>query len=81
MGFEPQIRQLIAELPPDRQNLFFTATWPKEVRYLAHEFLSDPIKIEIGDQDQLNANPAITQKFEFLRPAEKEDRLLEILVP
>lgn len=37
--FEPQIRQIIGELPRQRQTMMFTATWPKEVRRLAEEFL------------------------------------------
>ena len=41
MGFEPQIRQIVAHVPPERQTLFFTATWPREVRRLASEFLRD----------------------------------------
>ena len=32
MGFEPQIKKVIELMPPSHQTLFFTATWPKEVR-------------------------------------------------
>merc|ERR1739848_906646 len=32
MGFEPQIRKVLACCPPRRQTFMFTATWPKEVR-------------------------------------------------
>jgi ATP-dependent RNA helicase DDX5/DBP2 len=39
MGFEPQIRKIIDCIRPDRQTLMFSATWPKEVRKLAQEFL------------------------------------------
>jgi ATP-dependent RNA helicase DDX5/DBP2 len=31
MGFEPQIRKIVGHIPRDRQTLFFTATWPREV--------------------------------------------------
>ncbi|XP_057986129.1 DEAD-box ATP-dependent RNA helicase 40 isoform X2 [Hevea brasiliensis] len=30
MGFEPQIRKIVNEIPPRRQTLMYTATWPKE---------------------------------------------------
>ena len=40
MGFEPQIRKIIAKLPPSRQTVFFTATWPNAVRGLAVELLT-----------------------------------------
>eukprot|EP01048_Picozoa_sp_COSAG05_P008715 COSAG05_NODE_679_length_7979_cov_22.454442_3_plen_109_part_00 len=42
MGFEPQIRTIVRHLPVNRQTLFYTATWPKEVRRLASEFLRAP---------------------------------------
>ena len=31
MGFEPQIKTVIEQMPKTKQTLFFTATWPKEV--------------------------------------------------
>ena len=31
MGFEPQIRKIVAVVPPTRQTLFYTATWPRQV--------------------------------------------------
>ena len=31
MGFEPQIQRIVSRLPYQRQTLFFSATWPKEV--------------------------------------------------
>jgi ATP-dependent RNA helicase DDX5/DBP2 len=34
MGFEPQIQRIVARLPQQRQTLFFSATWPKEVSQL-----------------------------------------------
>merc|ERR1719353_2761705 len=39
MGFEPQIRSIIAKVPRKRHTLFFTATWPASVRKLASDFL------------------------------------------
>ena len=61
MGFEPQIRKIFEQIRPDRQVLMWSATWPKEVRQLAHDFLhKDYIHINIGAQD-LSANHNILQ--------------------
>ena len=79
MGFEPQIRQIVENLPQTRQTLFFTATWPIEVRDLAKEFLTNPIEVKIGDLNVLNANKSITQNLIFVKPYEKETKLMEIL--
>jgi ATP-dependent RNA helicase DDX5/DBP2 len=35
MGFEPQIRKIISNLPTKRQTLMYSATWPTEVQNLA----------------------------------------------
>jgi ATP-dependent RNA helicase DDX5/DBP2 len=35
MGFEPQIQKIVRSVPRNRQTLFFSATWPKEVKSIA----------------------------------------------
>lgn len=62
MGFEPQIRKVIANVPTRRQTMMFTATWPKEVRRMAQDFFQDPVEIRIGNADELQANADIEQK-------------------
>ncbi|XP_020593261.1 ATP-dependent RNA helicase-like protein DB10 isoform X2 [Phalaenopsis equestris] len=79
MGFEPQIRKIVKEVPHCRQTLMFTATWPKEVRKIAADLLSNPIQVNIGNIDELVANNAITQYVELIRPMEKQRRLEQIL--
>ena len=57
MGFEPQIRDILKRVPRRRQTLMFSATWPEEVRRLAHDFLTNPIHIQMGDpREGLRAN-------------------------
>jgi hypothetical protein len=63
MGFEPQIRKIVDEIPRSRQTLMYTATWPKEVTKIAGDLLRDPVQINIGSIDELVANKSITQVF------------------
>ncbi|XP_017698882.1 ATP-dependent RNA helicase-like protein DB10 isoform X2 [Phoenix dactylifera] len=79
MGFEPQIRKIVKEIPHRRQTLMFTATWPKEVRKIAADLLVHPIQVNIGSIDDLVANNAITQYVEIITPMEKLRRLEQIL--
>ena len=60
MGFEPQIRKIISQIRPDRQVLMWSATWPKEVRKLAEDFLHEYVHINIGSL-ALSANHNIMQ--------------------
>src|SRR6202021_2315264 len=43
LGFVKPIRRIVRELPKQRQNLFFSATMPTDIRALAGELLRDPI--------------------------------------
>lgn len=61
MGFEPQIRKIVNEIPARRQTLMYTATWPKEVRKIAGDLLINPVRVNIGNTDELSANKSITQ--------------------
>jgi len=78
MGFEPQIRKIIGQIRPDRQTLMWSATWPKEVRQLAADYLNDYIQVNIGSMD-LSANHRITQIVEIVSEFEKRDRMTKHL--
>ncbi|GFR08815.1 probable ATP-dependent RNA helicase DDX5 [Trichonephila clavata] len=78
MGFEPQIRQIVDQIRPDRQTLMWSATWPREIRKLAEEFLTDYVQVTVG-ADQLVANPNIEQNIYIVEEFEKEEKLLSLL--
>jgi len=48
MGFLPSIRRIVAKLPKRRQNLFFSATMPRELRKLADDLLNNPAVVELA---------------------------------
>jgi ATP-dependent RNA helicase RhlE len=48
MGFFPDIRRIIRQVPKKRQTLLFSATMPTEIRHLAREVLHDPINVQVG---------------------------------
>jgi ATP-dependent RNA helicase RhlE len=56
MGFLPDIRRIVQQLPKQRQTLMFSATLSKEIEVLTHEFQRAPKIIQIGRR----ANPAET---------------------
>ncbi|MCJ1277697.1 ATP-dependent RNA helicase dbp2 [Puttea exsequens] len=74
MGFEPQIRKIIGQIRPDRQTCMWSATWPKEVRQLASDYLNNYIQVNIGSMD-LSANHRITQIVEIVSEFDKRDRM------
>ena len=48
MGFLPDIRRILGELPEKRQTLLFSATFAKEIQRLAASFQHNPERIEVG---------------------------------
>lgn len=78
MGFEPQIRKIIGQIRPDRQTCMWSATWPKDVRQLASDYLQDYIQVNIGSMD-LSANHRITQIVEIVSEFDKREKMTKHL--
>ena len=77
MGFLPQMRRILKEVPRDRQTLLFSATLSREIEQITKEMQRNPKIVEIGRR----SNPAenVTQ---FLIPVPREkkvDLLLHML--
>ncbi len=47
MGFLPDIRRILSQLPARRQNLLFSATMPPPIVALAKDILRDPVALHI----------------------------------
>jgi ATP-dependent RNA helicase RhlE len=56
MGFLPDIRSIVQQLPKQRQTLMFSATLSKEIERLTHDFQRAPKMVQIGRR----SNPAET---------------------
>lgn len=73
MGFLPDIRQIVNEMPRERQTLFFSATITPEIEGLIHNFLVDPATVSVRtsetaehvEQDVIEARDK-THKIEIL---------------
>jgi ATP-dependent RNA helicase RhlE len=77
MGFLPDIRRILAELPRKRQTLFFSATMPAPIAKLANELLHEPATIALAR----NAAPAagITQAVYPVAQDRKAELLASLL--
>uniref|UniRef100_A0A453E553 RNA helicase n=1 Tax=Aegilops tauschii subsp. strangulata TaxID=200361 RepID=A0A453E553_AEGTS len=71
-------KDYMLQIRPDRQTLYWSATWPKEVELLARTFLFDPYKVIIGSEE-LKANHAICQHVEILSESQKYNKLVNLL--
>ena len=60
LGFAEELGRILALLPAQRQNLFFSATFVPAVEALAAQLLRDPLRIEVESTDA--TEPDITQR-------------------
>lgn len=80
MGFEPQLRDIIPKIRPDRQVTLWSATWPKEVQRLSRDLLGrDFIQVTIGSTE-LHANKKIHQTIDVCEEGDKEEKLAALLL-
>lgn len=77
MGFQPAIQRIAAELPAQRQTLCYSATLEGAVRDVAHRYLKNPVRIEIGTVSK-PAESVDLRAFEVEK--EKKQDLLEHLL-
>jgi ATP-dependent RNA helicase RhlE len=74
MGFLPDLRRVIAELPAVRQTLFFSATMPSEIERLANAILRDPVRVRIAP---VKATAELISQSVYLVPKDEKPRLLQ----
>jgi ATP-dependent RNA helicase DDX5/DBP2 len=82
MGFHDQLNEILSQIRPDRQCLFYSATWPTQVRSLARRVCTDnPVHIQVGSEE-LTANHQIEQIISFVsNDKEKMDKLFDEILP
>jgi len=77
MGFQPAIARIVAELPQKRQTLCYSATLEGAVRDVAKRYLTNPVRIEIGNVSKPAENVEL-RTFEV--DQNKKQELLEHLL-
>ncbi len=76
LGFVKPIRRIVRELPRQRQNLFFSATMPTDIRALAGELLRDPVEVSVTPAAK--TADRVEQSVLFVEAAKKRDLLVEL---
>lgn len=77
MGFYPQMKRILKRVPQKRQTLMFSATIPAQVSRLASVCMNDPKNILVGERSR--PPDQIRQEAVEVMPAEKDDKLIEIV--
>ena len=77
MGFMPDIKRIIRELPAKRQSLFFSATMAPAIVEITDTLLVDPVKVDVTPKTR--SVKKIKQQVIFVSRNGKSDLLQKIL--
>lgn len=77
MGFIHDIRKVIAKLPQQRQTLFFSATYSKEIKRLAEDILHQPAMVEVARHN--TAAETVAQHVYRIDKKGKRDLLIHLI--
>jgi len=77
MGFLPDIKQIMALLPKQRQSLLFSATVSNGIKSLASQLLNNPAEVEVAKQ---NATADTVSERVYGIPREVKRELLSYLI-
>lgn len=77
MGFVHDVKRILKLIPAKRQNLFFSATMPKEIAKLASEILVNPVRVEVAPIS--STADTIQQSIYFVEKDDKTDLLIHLL--
>ncbi|WP_051382155.1 DEAD/DEAH box helicase [Sediminibacillus sp. JSM 1682029] len=76
-GFMPEIKEIIGQLPEQRQTMLFSATMPEEVRTLAKNYMTNPRNVKVKGSD--TTLEGIKQMVIETTDREKQDKLRTVL--
>ncbi|WP_434796868.1 DEAD/DEAH box helicase [Terrisporobacter vanillatitrophus] len=77
MGMIHDVKRIISHLPKVRQNIFFSATMPKEISKLADSIFKDPVKVEVAPVS--STTEMVEQNIYFVSKKQKTKLLIELL--
>jgi ATP-dependent RNA helicase RhlE len=87
LGFREELEQVLARLPPRRQNLLFSATVPEEIAAMARTWLHDPLELDVMQAEAASsagaspaaAEPDIEEHVYTVEPEQKGALLIQLL--
>jgi len=80
MGFAEDIEAILAETPPQRQTVLFSATMPPRIDGIARRHLREPVRIQMGRQESAPGEiPLVRQSAYIVARAHKPAALGRIL--
>ena len=56
MGFQEEVDDILEYMPKERNTMLFSATMPKEVEAILNKYMTNPVKVAVGERNSGTAN-------------------------
>ncbi len=77
MGFAPQLKRILQEVPATRQTMLFSATMPDAIVKIASGYMKLPVRVEVARAGTAAKN--VTQEVLFVHKADKLAALKQVI--
>ncbi|HXK18513.1 MAG TPA: ATP-dependent RNA helicase DbpA [Polyangiaceae bacterium] len=79
MGFAEDVGKILKALPPTRQTVFFSATYPATIRELSAKYQREPERVSVVDEAEGEAGPRTKELVVHVATEQKLDALRWVL--
>ena len=77
MGFQEEVDDILEYMPKERNTMLFSATMPKEVEAILDKYMTDPVKVAVGERNSGTAN--VDHKYYMMAAKDRYSVLKRII--
>lgn len=77
MGFQEEVDDILEYMPKERHTWLFSATMPKEVEAILNKYMTDPVKVAVGERNSGTAN--VDHKYYMMAAKDRYSVLKRII--
>jgi ATP-dependent RNA helicase DeaD len=77
MGFQEEVDDILEYMPKQRNTWLFSATMPKEVEAILNKYMTDPVKVAVGERNSGTAN--VDHKYYMMAAKDRYSVLKRII--
>ena len=77
MGFQEEVDDILEYMPKERNTMLFSATMPQEVEAILNKYMTDPVKVAVGERNSGTAN--VDHKYYMMAAKDRYSVLKRII--
>lgn len=77
MGFKEELDQILSFTPKEKMTWLFSATMPKEIKRIVHQYMKDPFEVRVDAHQSINAK--IEHRYALVQHKHKMEALTRFL--